>query len=204
MSHRLCINNAFNRFSLTTIKKPFESPFFHLNNDGCCRSRNPLCIARADGKTASTAWFWNSVSFYLELDCISKWSNWTDYFFTIFINGDANFDISNDANIIGIDMVVFWTRAPATGYKAPWIHGHIHPGRLVRLTGLNCRNGPEIPARHHLVEEIGLIRSPLSRHYMFELGLFWIFVTNITLSVTLWHRCHQRKHVASSINISMI
>lgn len=26
--------------------------------------------------------------------------------------------------------------------------------------------------RHHLVEEIGLIRSPLSRHYMFELGLF--------------------------------
>ena len=30
--------------------------------------------------------------------------------------------------------------------------------------------------RHHLVEEIGLIRSPLSRHYMFELGLFWICI----------------------------
>ena len=36
--------------------------------------------------------------------------------------------------------------------------------------------------RHHLVEEIGLIRSPLSRHYMFELGLFWKKIGNLRVN----------------------
>ena len=42
--------------------------------------------------------------------------------------------------------------------------------------------------RHHLVEEIGLIRSPLSRHYMFELGLFWKKIGNLRVNKVEWKR----------------
>ena len=63
----------------------------------------------------------------------------------------------------------------------PGIHGpipsfqnQIGPNLELRYLGSICsERSVDLWIRHHLVEEIGLIRSPLSRHYMFELGLFW-------------------------------
>ena len=105
--------------TLDLERKPFESSIFYVDNDGSSWPWNSLCVSWSNGETTSTAWFWNSVSFHMELNCISKWTERIDYFLGIFINSNKDFDINNDDNIIGVDMVVFWTRAPFTGNKAP-------------------------------------------------------------------------------------
>ena len=99
-------------------RKPSESSIFYVDNDGGSWPRNSLCITWSNGETTTTTWLWNSLSFHMELNCVSKWTKWTYYILRIFINSDTDIDINNDDNIFSVDMVVLWARAPFTCYKA--------------------------------------------------------------------------------------